>query len=193
MNIDVIENCFPSYLKDDINIVFRALDFCSKHEPYMPFEVQIDQEKLVIPQRIYCDEHQLKKLIELTPIQQTIGFCFFSRHHDGYVRERCIRQVFNVNEKFVIPFIVQLLGEYVIEIIESIYQAKDNIDKSHLQSFIEENPEHYYRIHQRVYSYWDCFYRHAYPKYRKHVKPSGDTVLDYPAIKFLKFINSNVA
>ena len=138
MNIDVIENCFPSYLKDDVNIVFRTLDFRSKHEPYMPFEVQIDQEKLVIPQRIYCDEHQLKKLIKLTPIQQAIGFCFFSRHHDGYVRERCIRQVFNVNEKFVIPFIVQLLGEYVIEIIESIYQAKDNIDKSHLQSFIEE-------------------------------------------------------
>jgi len=193
LNIDVIKNCFPSYLEEDVRVVFQALDFKSKHEPYMPFDVLVENEKLVIPQRIYCEENQLKKLIKLTPIQQAIGFCFFSRHHDGYVRERCIRQVLKVNEKFVLPFIIQLLGEYVIEIIECIYNERESLDKSLLTSFIKENPEHFHRIHQRVYSYWDCFYRSAYPKYRKNTKPIGSTVFDYPGIKLLKYFNSAVA
>ncbi|MDO6713447.1 hypothetical protein Q4567_22185 [Aliiglaciecola sp. 2_MG-2023] len=189
MNIDVIKNCFPSYLEEDVKVVFRTLNLKSKHEPYMPFEVQIDNEKLVIPQRIYCEKSQIEKLIKLTPRQQAIGFCFFSRHCDGYVRERCIRQVLKVNEKFVIPFILQLLGEYVIEIIVCIYDERESVNKLHLNSFIKDNMEHYQRIHQRVYSYWDCFYRIAYPKYRKNIKPIGNTVFDYPGIKLLKFIN----
>lgn len=118
---------------------------------------------------------------------------FFSRHHDGYVRERCIRQVLKVNEKFVLPFIIQLLGEYVIEIIECIYNERESIDKSSLTRFIKENPVHFHRIHQRVYSYWDCFYRAACPKYRRNIKPAGCTVFDYPGIKLLKYFTSAAA
>ena len=188
-NIDVIKNCFPSYLEEDVKVVFRTLNLKFIREPYDSFEVQIDNEKLVIPYRIYCEENNIKKLTKLTPMQQAIGFCFFSRHCDGYVRERCIRQVLKVNEKFVIPFILQLLGEYVIEIIVCIYDARESIDKHHLNSFIKENPKYYQRIHQRVYSYWNCYYRFEYTKYRKNITPVGNTVFDYPGIKLLKFIN----
>jgi hypothetical protein len=192
LKINVVKKCFPSYLQGDVEVVFNTLDLRSKQNPYRPFEVHLEGEKLVIPQRIYCDKNQLTKLTLLTSRQQAIAYCFFSRHYDGFIREYCIRNVLHIKEKFVVPFVVQLLGEYVIEIIDYIYQARDVLEKSHLREFIDENPMYYLRTQSRVYSYWDCYYRLEYPKYRKNSKPIGKTVSDYPGIKFLRYVSREV-
>ncbi len=61
-----------------------------------------------------------------------------------------------------------------------------------MSSFIDENSDFYYLVHQRIYSYWDCYYRHYYPKYRKNIKYTGNSVLDYPGIKMLDFIRNEI-
>ncbi|MCP4162268.1 MAG: hypothetical protein GY760_19535 [Deltaproteobacteria bacterium] len=192
MEFEVIAKCFPGYLRNDVIKVFDTLDLSSKHEPYKPFDISFNQETLTIPQRIYCDKKQLKKLLKLSQIQQLIGFCFFSRHHNGYVRERCIRQVLNSKEEFVAPFIIQLLGEYIVEIIELIYDNRESLGKLGIMKLLKDNPDYYQRTHQRVYSYWNCYYRRYYPKYKKKVKPTDKSIYDYPGIKMLKFINSEI-
>ncbi len=192
MTIEVVEKCFPNYLKNEVEEVFKTLDLDSDHEPYMPFDIFFNQERLTIPQRIYSDEKQLEKAIHLSPMQQIIGFCLFTRHHNGFVREQSLRQILTTQEAFIIPFIIQLLGEYVVEIIELIYKNRNYLNKPVVNNFIKENPKYYHRTYQRVYSYWDCFYRQDYPKYKKHIKPNGKTVMDYPGVKMLKYINREI-
>ncbi len=43
-----------------------------------------------------------------------------TRHSDGRIREECLRQIVAVDRPWVAPFVVQLLGEYVIKIVEVI-------------------------------------------------------------------------
>jgi hypothetical protein len=117
-------------------------------------------------------------------------YCFYSRHHDGFVRERCLKEFIASNNSYTAPYILQLLGEYVVEIIEVIYQNREGINTENLVSYIAENPDHYEKTRQRVYSYWDCFYRRVYPKYKRGIKPKGECYLDYPGIKMVKYINA---
>ena len=116
-------------------------------------------------------------------------YCLFTRHHDGYVRERCLKNIIRSNNKFTAPYILQLLGEYVVEIIEVIYQNREQINHNNLVAYILENPKHYELTRQRVYSYWDCYYRSSYPKYKRGVIPKGKSYLDYPGIKMVKYLN----
>ena len=190
MYIEKLEGRFPLYLNDDINTIENAIDLRSKHESYVPFEINFEKNVLTIPSRIYTDESQLNHLGKLTPKQREMVYCLYSRHHDGYVRERCLKEFITSDSYFTAPYILQLLGEYVIEIIEVIYNNRSNINHNNLVTYILENPVHYEKTKQRVYSYWAVYYRSVYPKYKRGVKPQGECQLDYPGIKMVKYINT---
>jgi len=189
MYIEKLEGRFPLYLNDDISTIENAIDLKSKHESYVPFEINFEKNTLTIPSRIYTDESQLNRIGKLTPKQKEMVYCLYSRHHDGYVRERCLKKFIESDNYFTAPYILQLLGEYVIEIIEVIYNNRSNINHDNLVAYILENPTHYDRTRQRVYSYWDAYYRWVYPKYKRGVKQQGECQLDYPGIKMIKYIN----
>ena len=191
-NSELLKSIFPNYLLDELNLIEKNLDFTSEQKLHKPFAVFIEGTQINIPQRSYLDSNQLKKIKFLRPIQKEISYCFFSRHHDGYIRQRCLEKILNSNNYFVMPFIMQLLGEYVIEIIEVIYQNREGINKENLVKYIAENPKHYHVTRQRVYSYWNCNYRKFYPKYGRGVRYRGKCHLDYPGIKMLKYINNLV-
>jgi len=181
---------FPSYLNEDIDSIEKILDFSSKHQTYMPFDIVFEKDVLNIPARIYTDERQLNNLSKLTSRQKEIVYCLYSRHHDGFVREKCLKKFVTSSNLFTAPYILQLLGEYVIEIIDVIYLNRENIDHDNLVAYILENPDHYERTKQRVYSYWNCYYRKAYPKYKRGIKAKSETYLDHPGIKMVKYINA---
>ncbi|NNG44457.1 hypothetical protein HJP15_16265 [Pseudoalteromonas sp. NEC-BIFX-2020_002] len=190
MHIEKLSDRFPIGLAKDLKFIESEIYLSSMHESYMPFDIQFEKNTLTIPTRIYTDEGQLGRLAKLTPKQQEVIYCVFSRHHDGFVREKCLRQFVTSNNSFTAPYILQLLGEYVVEIIEVIYQNREKINKDNLVRYISENPLHYEQTRQRVYSYWDCYYRRAYPKYKRGVSPKDDSYLDYPGIKMVKYINA---
>lgn len=52
----------------------------------------------------------------LAPSARTVLDCLFTKHHDGYVREKYLRAVINAQFAWVPPFVIQLLGEYVVQI-----------------------------------------------------------------------------
>ena len=192
MNIEVLVNCFPSRYREDVQEVCAQLDLHSKLDPRRPFQVVIEGEGLAIPQRIYSDESQLENIDILSRTQQEISLCFFSRHHNGFVRERCLKEMIGSKEDFVAPFVLQLLGEYIIEIIEYIYQNKEFLNKPAFKKFIAENPAFYNLIWQRIYSYWDCYCRMIYPKYKRHVEPKGLSMNDHPGIKMIRYIDMEI-
>lgn len=85
--------------------------------------------------------------------------CLLTRHHDGYERMAALRDVLGVNQPWTMPYVVQLLGEYVVEIIKLIETSFSRIDARLLRDYLLENPEHLRLTRARVASYWDCYYR----------------------------------
>ena len=183
-------NRFPSNLFEDISIIENALDLSSEHRSYQPFNVKLQGSILKIPSRIYVNDNQLTKISNLTPLQKEIVYCTFSRHHDGFVREKCLKKIVNSNNFFVAPYIIQLLGEYVLEIIEVILENKDSLNIDNIISYIRQNPLHYEQTKQRVYSYWDCYYRRDFPKLRGKLANKEKSQHDYPGIILIKYINA---
>ena len=91
--------------------------------------------------------------------------CLYTRHHDGFVRQRALQRILASDETWTIPFVVQLLGEYVIEICEDIrHYAETDLPQrpemiQELQSFAANNPGFIVLTRQRATSYWQSYYR----------------------------------
>lgn len=68
----------------------------------------------------------------------------------------------------MVPFVVQLTGEYVLEILGTIgmgvpgLAAPGSADRRLYGEFIERNPDFFARAERRVVSYWSCYYRWKY-------------------------------
>lgn len=62
------------------------------------------------------------------------------------------------------PFVVHLCGEYVIEILAEIEASLPSMDQCVYGAFFRENPDFLKRTHDRMISYWDCYYRWLYKR-----------------------------
>jgi hypothetical protein len=66
---------------------------------------------------------------------------------------------------------VQLVGEYVLEILDVISRGVPELRGSHSAQrrlygeFIVRNPAFFARTERRVVSYWSCYYRWKYPEF----------------------------
>ncbi len=109
------------------------------------------------------------RVAALSATQQTILQCLYTRHHDGFVRQRSVQQAIGSPHAWVVPFVVQLLGKYVIEIMVAIRDSLSDLDApASIQQalygrFLAENPAFLELTSQRVASYWKCYYRSRYP------------------------------
>lgn len=90
-----------------------------------------------------------------------------------------MRQLLSTDRPWVAPFLVQLLGEYVIEIIEVIADAIRQAPRQSLCDFARENPRFMAITRQRATSYWDCYFRSSF-----------GSLQTYPAITALNGIEA---
>jgi hypothetical protein len=79
-------------------------------------------EPVVIPARVYNPELSPRVIGGLSHLEATVAAAIYSRHHDGFVRQRQLGTLLDADEPWTAPFIVQLLGEYVIQICRDIEQ-----------------------------------------------------------------------
>ena len=63
----------------------------------------------------------------------------------------------------MIPYIVQLAGEYVVEITSEVADGIVSLDSSSIVKFARQNPNFLATFGRRVTSYWNEYYRRAYP------------------------------
>lgn len=68
----------------------------------------------------------------------------------------------------MIPYILKLAEEYVLEIIHLIYEKMDSVPSDLLRRFIRENPQWLPRMYARCASYWDCYHKWRYHDLRKY-------------------------
>ena len=74
------------------------------------------------------------------------------------MREEYLSKVIGCNREWVPPFVVQLVGEYVVEIIRAIGDGIDHLDPDLYRTFLIRNPAFYETTKQRVMSYWNCYH-----------------------------------
>jgi hypothetical protein len=134
--------------------------------------------RIAIPGRIHNPEPDPARESELTETRRTVLDCLYSRHADGRIRQRRIENVLRrPPQPWTVPFVVELAGEYVLEIVDSIRSALTELDVSgSLQQaeygrYLAGVPRHFQRVERRVVSYWSLYYRDAYPVYADY--PGG--------------------
>ena len=127
--------------------------------------VQVEGEWFNIPSRIYEPEVLAHAANILPEANRAIVACLYTRHHDGFVREREVLKILPVNEPWVPPFVVQLAGEYVVQIIEQMYANVDLMPLDCYARFAADNPGFIDLTKARAISYWDCYYRRDFPQF----------------------------
>ncbi|MFF8975090.1 hypothetical protein [Streptomyces sp. NPDC014995] len=168
MTDDDLVAAFPHQLANDVRAVLAVMPQ-ALIAPVSPFSVYVGNEAVAIPYRIYQSEPPVDVVRSLTGVQQAILHCLYSRHSDGLVRQRHLEQIAGSDEPWVVPFVVQLAGEYVLEILESIQHglsdltSKRSVHRLAYGDFIARNPGFFARTERRVVSYWSCYYRWNFP------------------------------
>ncbi|WP_299674354.1 hypothetical protein [uncultured Dokdonia sp.] len=150
---------FPKALGNEIENLLSLIKVDSKHNAHWGYEFNIENNPIEMPSRIYWEEHRLMKPKTLSQTSKTILACILTRHHNGYIREKYLIQIIDSNEYWTVPFLVQLLGEYVIEILDLVWYNFDTVNSNHLVEFILENQLYWYKTKQRITSYWDCYHK----------------------------------
>ncbi|MEE1672029.1 hypothetical protein RCR19_42205 (plasmid) [Streptomyces sp. WAC07094] len=167
---DALVSAFPSRLASDVRSVLAVVPD-GRLSSADPLNVEVWGETVTIPYRIYHDEPNADVVRSLPGIQQVILHCLYSRHCDGRVRQRHLEQIVWLDEAWVVPFVVQLAGEYVVEILEAIYRGlpglgvPDSVQRGLYGEFIARNPAFFASTERRVVSYWSCYYRWKYPEF----------------------------
>ena len=149
-------NAFPAGLRDDAMQVVSALPNPS-HWAHN-FSVNIGEETVWIPYRIYHDPALIDSA-NLTQTQRNLLACLLTRHHSGFTRVENLTRILGSNQSWVPPFVVQLLGEYVVEILRAIRDNLDLLDAQLYREFLVRNPAFYRKTKERVQSYWHCYHR----------------------------------
>lgn len=164
-----IIQAFPQSVRSDAALVLSLLNPTAMLDVHHAFGVSLDGEPLSLPYRVTCDPADLPPLPALTDLHQTIWMCLLTRHHDGHIREAALRRIILAPHRWVAPFVVQLCGEYVVEILAVIDDHVDRLPRPLYAAYLQENAAYWATTKQRIVSYWNAYYRWRNPAFSSYV------------------------
>jgi hypothetical protein len=171
--LKLIADSFPENLKSDVSTVFSIIPLESKYKFDLissdSYNVNVSGEVLKIPGRIYFEEPKPHNENQLTEKQKDILNCLFTRHHNGFIREKSLNKISAKPEKWKTPFLVQLLGEYIYELFPVIDKSVNEQTLGFYQEFKNENPKYWKQTESRIASYWNEYYRYKFPKLKEYL------------------------
>ena len=167
---------FPASLKNDVERVIAILPL-NKGIGLSEWDntVLLNGESLQIPYRIYFDEPDAIKEKALSPTQKLILNCLYTRHYDGFLRQRRLENLTGCPESFIVPFIIKLLSEYVLQILDVLDHQLQTSNLNPYSTFVRENPLYWRYTKSRMVSYWNEYYRRKFPKLRSYI---GKAIVD---------------
>lgn len=121
------------------------------------FSVQAGRQSVLIPARL----HFASERIPLNAQEEAWRFAraLQTRSNDGFERQRAARDLMADLKPWEAPFIVALIGEYVVEILEDVSNALTPDLERVLGAFLIENEAFWATTKRRVASYWNVYYR----------------------------------
>ena len=126
-------------------------------------DLSVDGERVVIPYRIYTPEPRAELATSLDQDAALVLTCCYTRHHDEYLREQSVINIIGFDRAWIVPFVIQLLGEYVVEISESVLERLDEVQPETYRRFAGANESFMRLTRDHIVSYWACYYRAEYP------------------------------
>ena len=154
-------SAFPKRYEQDVRVVKACLPFGWRRLSPGTIKVKLEQEWIQMPMRGYVPEVASERIEQLTPTQQMMLYCLYTRHHDGHIREHYLRQLLKTHsqDEWILAYIIELASEYVREIVEIIVPAIEQWNPEVKQRFVEGDPAYIKRIEDRMISYWNAYYR----------------------------------
>jgi hypothetical protein len=163
MKESVEVRAFPSELAESVQSVLPLLVDGQLHPPSEGFRAEVRGEFLEIPYRVYYRAERVRDLVKSAG-EGVIVACLGARHYDGYLREECLTRVLSVEAAWVVPFVVQLVGEYVVSILQIIERAMPTLREALYVEYVSKNRSLFETVGRRAVSYWDVYHRGQYPK-----------------------------
>ena len=171
---------FPRTLEDTARSVSAAVSKGELHKPHAnAYYAQLRGETLQLPARVYYESEALREVCARSGAEGTVAQCLGTRHNDGFMRQQCAIQLLESDQYWAVPFIIHLLGEYVIEVIAPIERMLQEGVRPAFREFVAENPAYMVTLEKRAISYWDCYYRRRFPNKS-----------DYPGLRAIATLNA---
>lgn len=170
------EKAFPDSIRSEVTAVEIEMSKSSVAAGYISsttisdFPLQLGPRVLMIPSKINVQELSEQQIAAFNPEQIRIMNCLYTRHHDAVIREKYLMKILNETQEYVVPFVMQLLGEHIEEIGYIIFKKWKRINSPMYLAFSMQNPNFVRQTHQRIISFWRIYYK---SKYRE--------VSDYPS------------
>ena len=174
MDVTKVVSAFPQYLADEAARIAHLIpdgQFPPKEDTIGP--ITVGGNELRIPWRIYSPELSAASINGLKVRERLMMCCWYTRHHDGLVRQKYVNELFPVADEWCLPFVVQLVGEYIAEIVEVINENVASVSAELCSQFSQDNEQFLALTRDRVISY-RLYYRSRYP-----------TLRDYPGFQIL--------
>ncbi len=171
----MLQDGFPNYLRDDVTKADRLIP----HKTYNDVTIGVSEENIQyfhdnnliqFPYRIYYIDISDEVMDNLDVRQKMILHCIYSRSCDGFVRQKHLYSLLQMDyEDWAIPYIVKLCDEYVVEILEMIYDILKEQDTERIKRFCLENIGPTCKSYSRMISYWNEYYRCRYKDFRHYI------------------------
>jgi hypothetical protein len=186
-NNSELADAFPTMLREDALVALSG--FPEPIKSQTRFFVNVAGEVVSIPGRVYYGS-TLIHTQRLSGLQRELIDCLLTRHHNGYVRQSHLERIINSPNIWIPPFVVQLVGEYVIEILQVIDNNLSSFNTPAYAEFISSNPEFIALTERRVMSYWNEYYRH--PPWDGHrTVYARDEYVGFRLMQFFKSLAQN--
>src|ERR1700755_1347965 len=129
-----LPRAFPSSVHKS---ALELVSLLGRPVPYQSvFSANVEGEAVVIPDRIYDDLSYNNSLVGVSSLQLELLHCLMTRHHNGLVREEHLIHVLCLPNPWIPPFVIQLVGEYVIEILNVIQKNLHKLDAPLYRQFL---------------------------------------------------------
>jgi hypothetical protein len=167
---DALRAAFPSNLGDEVDALVSRLPNAPHPllgTPVAPRPIVLRGEPLRIPYRVYFPASEAPR--PRSPGEAKPLACIYSRHHDGHVRQAQVATLLADTDAFLVPFVVLLIGECVLEVVEAIAARRETLAEAQYRAFALENPECLELMRRRATSYWNAYYRRRFPEKERYL------------------------
>ncbi len=122
------------------------------------YNVAVAGEQISIPRRIYHNPSQIAWWRIWGEKKEVLG-SLLTRHADGFTRQRYLQRIIRLDRAWIPPFVILLAGEYVVEILDVIWEHRAFLNRVAYAEFLNANGNLVQKTEQRIQSYWDCYYK----------------------------------
>jgi hypothetical protein len=121
------------------------------------FCVTVEEQTILVPSRLRFASDRLT--LPPTDPAWLIARALQTRSNNGFERQRAVQDLMADVRLWTAPYIVTLIGEYVVEILDDIDTTLTPNAEQIVAAFLIANPAFWDTIKRRIASYWNAYYR----------------------------------